>query len=68
MALQNLSAVDILRSNPLRVTQHVLDFLPDSSVQQIGAQWRIRAHASALGSADVVAAAPVIGIGAAPAS
>jgi hypothetical protein len=67
-ASRHLEPASILRCDPCRVAQYLLDLLPDDGVQQIGAQRRVRAHASALGLTDVDAAAPVVGVGPAPAS
>ncbi|HVI16964.1 MAG TPA: hypothetical protein VM712_01215 [Gaiellales bacterium] len=68
IASRHLEPTLILRRDPRRVMQHLLDLLPDGGIQQIGAQRRVRAHAEALGAANVAAAAPVVGVGPAPAS
>ena len=67
-ASRHLEPASMLRCDPCRVAQYLLDLLPDDGVQQTGAQRRVRAHASALGSTDVDAAAPAVGVGPAPAS
>jgi hypothetical protein len=44
-ASRHLKPALVLRSNPGRVTQHPLDFLPHSCIQHVGAQRRVRTHA-----------------------